>query len=270
MPGVSNYLFQRGIDILNTILGSSTDASTGTQTGTILASLGSVTKGGNTNAPGTSDSQNAEFWQHVGFSSRPSNPVGGVSACQAIAIRQNDRDVVICSRDIRTNSIYGNLNPGETCLWAAGADGNSQGRVIIKDNGSITIYTTDDNTSQGNATYFQIHPQNGMRFVAKWGSFVFDQTGFHIQHASGFTVDGGNIGGMPDPVSTISSYFKINAGTTKLAGTQTFLGQGLLGYNPVAWGLAENPLTAPPVPISPVGFGVPCGLFTSYSVRCGS
>lgn len=269
MPSITSLFLQVGIDVLDSMLGSNLNPATGTQTGTILCSLGSVNKGGAASSPGTADSSNAEWWQTVGLASRPSNPVGGASACQAVAIRQNDREIVIASRDTRTNSIYGNLAPGETCLFAAGADGKSQGRIMIKDEGSVTLMTTDDNTATGNATFFRIHPTKGMMFVAQWGSFTFDQTGFHVKHAAGFGIDGGAIGGMPAPFSALSSYVKIHAGTAKLDAPQTYLGSGLIGYSPVAWGLATNPLTMPMIPICPVGFGVPCGLFTSNSVRAG-
>jgi hypothetical protein len=247
---------QVGIDILNTYLG----ASETSPTGTILAQTGDVLKQ-------FTDCDQADWWQHVGFASRPSNVTAGKAACQGVAFRASDRDVVICSRDTRTNQIYGNLGPGETCLFGAGADGESQGRVIVKDDGSVTLATTDDNTSAGNMTYLRIHPTKGLTFVAPWGSIVFDEAGLRIKHDTGFSATAGGIGGLP---GGLSSYFKISAALTTVEGSTVFLGAGLAGYSPVAWGFAENPLTMPLVPICPAGFGIPCGLFTSNSVRAGT
>lgn len=256
MSGLS-YALQIGVDILNTFLG----ASANSQTGTILAQTGNVLKN-------TVDSTNTEWWQHVGLASRPSNPDAGQQACQAIVLMQGDRDVAICSRDVRTNQIYGNLAPGETCIFAAGADGKAQGRVLVKADGSVTLYTTDDNTDAGNAVYLRIHPTNGLTFVAPWGTLTFDQTGFHVKHESGFGLDGGAVGGLPAPFSAFSSYLTLSAGTAKIDGGQIYLGDGPV-YGLVAWGLGSNPLTMPQVPIAPAGEGVPCGLFTTARVHVG-
>jgi hypothetical protein len=256
MSGLS-YALQIGVDILNTVLG----ASPSSPTGTILAQTGDVLKG-------SVDSTNSEWWQHVGLASRPSNPVAGQIACQGISLRQADRDVVICSRDVRTNQIYGNLAPGETCIFAAGSDGNAQGRVMLKADGSVTLYTTDDNTPTGQAVYFRIHPTKGLTFVAPWGTFTFDQTGLHVKHQSGFGIDGGSIGGLPAPFSALSSYLTMTAATAKLDGAQIYLGNGPV-YGLVTWGLGSNPLTMPGIPIAPSGFEVPCGLFTTARVHVG-
>jgi hypothetical protein len=253
------YALKVGVDILDTMLGTNPDPTTGVATGTILAQTGNVTKG-------ITDCDAAEMWQHVGFASRPSNPLAGKAACQGIALVGTDRDFVICTRDTRTNQIYGNLAPGETCLFAAGADGNAQARLILKADGSITGYTTDDNTPTGKAIYLRIHPEDGLTFVSPWGTIAFDQVGFRATHQSGFSLVAGSIGGLPGPFAALNSYLTMSAATITANGAQVYLGGGPV-YLVAAGGLGSNPLSAPGIPIAPLGFGVPCGLLTQSVVH---
>ncbi|HEY2516941.1 MAG TPA: hypothetical protein VGI39_38985, partial [Polyangiaceae bacterium] len=255
-PTISG-VFQIGVDILNTILGTQTNPDNGQQTGTILAQTGDAVKQ-------VTDCDNAEWWQHTGFASRPVNPKNGVAACQGVAIRCSNRDVVIASRDVRTNQIYGNLSPGETCVFAPGPDGKAQARTMWKADGSITHYTTSTNDDSGSASYERIHPSKGWMLVWPWGKLVFDQTGFHMTHQSGVSFDMGQTGGLPIP--GLSSAIQFKAGLFKAEAGACFLGVGP-AWSPVAWGFAEVPLTMPGVPIIAAGFGAPIGLFTSNSVR---
>ena len=127
--------FQFGVDIMNT--------SVSVKTKKILAKTGSNI------GEGQSDSDNVEWWQHVGFASRPANPVKGKQAAQAITIRSGTIDCAIASQDLRGLDLYGQLSPGETCLYATGPDGSSQGRILIKGDGSVNIFTRKDNSSGG-------------------------------------------------------------------------------------------------------------------------
>lgn len=73
----------------------------------------------------------AEWWQHVGFASRPSNATSGSPSCQAVVIDQSDYPVVVASRDLRSASLAGQLGPGETAVYAAGPDGQGSPRVYL-------------------------------------------------------------------------------------------------------------------------------------------
>lgn len=247
---------QLGIDILSTALGETPDSPTGAP----VAQTGDVLKQ-------TVDTDNVELWQQSGFWSRPARPVAGKSACQGLIIRQGSRDVCFATRDVRTTPIFGNLNDGETVVFAVGPDGTGQARTIYKFDGSITHLTTDDNTASGNNIYLRIHPTQGLQFVAPWGTLTFDQAGFRVLHSSGASFQMGASGGLP--ISSLSSFIYLTAAQVKAEGGMTLLGTSDEGYSPVAWGLAENPLTMPSVPIAPEGYGIPCGLFTSNSVRVG-
>lgn len=127
-------LFHIGADILGTSIDSNTH--------TILAQLGDV-------VTGTVYSDNAELWQTPGIASRPRNPTAGKTSAQAIAIRESDRDIIIATRDVDSQTIYGNLKPGETSIYAPGSDGTAQGRIILKDDGSVNLFTKKDNEESG-------------------------------------------------------------------------------------------------------------------------
>lgn len=203
-------LIRRGVDILTTTVDRVTNK--------ILAQTGNV-------VGEVAESDNVEWWQHVGFSSRPSNPTKGKTAAQALVMEEGGHDIAFASQDTRSQEIYGNLKPGETCFYAAGADGLGQARVIGKADGSINIYTTDTNTKDGKAVYFRVAP-DGFSFVAPWGSVKFDSTGFHINHSSGASFNLGGIYGLPGPLSDIASYVRMQAGSLNVSASAQSMGVG--------------------------------------------
>lgn len=98
---------------------------------------------------GFTESDNVEWWQHVGFCSRPANPEKGKTAAQAFVVRGGGHDCAIASQDARGQELYGNLQPGETAMYAAGPDGTAQARILLKKDGSINIFTKKGNESSG-------------------------------------------------------------------------------------------------------------------------
>jgi hypothetical protein len=249
--------FAFGLDVMSTALDAATNA--------ITAVLGNTTSG-------STDSKDNEWMgSGPGFVSLPAPPTSGAPSCQVVAIRQGDKNVVIAAKDYRACSQYANLQPGEACMFAT----VGQARVLVKKDGSITLYTTDDNTATGNPVYFTLSPKNGLLFVAPWGRFEFSPNRFLMLHGSSdgsqtnFRIQGGGLN-TPGPLSGlgIGSYFTVQSGTITLSGLVN-AGVGPV-YSPVAYGLAEDPLTMPGTPISPVGYGAPCGLVTSASFRIGT
>lgn len=194
-------LFDVGVDCL----GSTRDAN-----GTLLLQTGDAVA-----AEVACDG--AEHWQHVGFASRPSLAINGASACQAIAIKTGSADACIATRDLRSQQVYGNLAEGETCVFAAGPNGTGQGCMSLKQDGSITLITSDNNTASGNGVYFKISPTK-MQFMAPWGSMTFDATGFHIKTKTGARLDMGALAAPPPLDTLVPSYVKISGGTVTLAG----------------------------------------------------
>lgn len=203
LPG----LFHIGAAVLKTSIDSVKN--------TLLAQIGSVVES-------YVYSDRAEIWQSWGFSSRPSPPTAGKDAAECIAIR-GDRDRIIAGRDVRGQAIYGNLKDGETCVYATGADGNAQGRLIVKQDGSATLFTTDSNDSTGNSVYFRVAP-DGFTWVAPWGTMRFDATGFHVLHASGARLDLGGMGGLRAPLDSLGSYAGMTAAMVNMDGSIFALG----------------------------------------------
>lgn len=124
-PPQLDDLFTPGADVLGTRQN---------EKGTILAQTGDV-------VGEEAHSDNAEWWQHVGFASRPAKAVAGKSACQVITINQGSNDICIASRDLRGSSLYGTLRDGETCVYAPGPTNQGTGRILLQDDGSGAIIT---------------------------------------------------------------------------------------------------------------------------------
>ena len=203
-----------GIDLLTTVVNATT-ARIFAQTGDVVSQ--------------TKDSDGVEWWQHAGFASRPPKADPGKKAAQAVVLKTSDRDVCIASVDNRGLDLYGNLAEGETCVYAAGEDGESQARRILKKDGSAAIFTTSDNTADGQSVYFRV-AKDGFRFVAPWGTLKFDATGFHILHSSGASFDLGGIFGVPGfdsaPLNSLTSYVRMQAGSVITASSTQALGTG--------------------------------------------
>jgi hypothetical protein len=125
---------------LKDILGS----TKGAETGTILLQTGDV-------GTGFTETDSVEYWQTSGIYSCPPSPTPGKSATQACVIRRGDTDICIATRDLRGQSLAGDVGPGETMIFAAGADGASQGRMLLKNDSSVNIYTKSNPGAQGMA-----------------------------------------------------------------------------------------------------------------------
>lgn len=198
---IFGQLFDIGVDILVTTLGKAT--------GVVTAQLGDSTAG-------KPDSDNAEWWQHAGFISRPALPTNGGASCQGLILKCSDRDLVFATRDTRGTSIYGNLADGETCVYASG----SQALSVWKRDGSVRHMTTDNNkppsptdgSTAGKAMYYGMSPGGAKgvaaggewRIYAPWGGEWFDASGFHQRYWFGGADDVGvsQIPGVPVMTTT--------------------------------------------------------------------
>lgn len=165
-PSASDRI-QAGFDVLFTKLTEKTKK--------IIANLGSANGA-------TSATDNAEWFQHVGFASRPSKPTRdgnkldgpstGRRAAQAVVIRMGDRDVVIASQDLRNLDIYGQLSDGETVIFATGEDGTAQARAILKADGSINLLTKKGNAADGAGVGLFIRPDGSITALGADGAAV--------------------------------------------------------------------------------------------------
>ena len=116
---VSDLIFI-GLDVLATAVSSTTNL--------ITAQIGDVVKQ-NVVDPA------AEWWQHVGFASRPSRPQSGKQAAQCVVVRRSDNDAVVASRDSASAQIYGQLDYGETAVYST----DGKGVAVFKKDGSIVV-----------------------------------------------------------------------------------------------------------------------------------
>jgi len=213
-------LIHVGFDVLTTIVNEKTRR--------VLAQIGSV-------VAETTDSDNAEWWQHVGFASRPSKPEAKTKAAQAVVVRAGDHDIITNSQDLRGLELYGNLKAGETCVYAAGEEGTGQARTLWRDDGAITHFTTEGNVAGGKAIYARVGKgldddtglMDGFSWAAPWGTMRFDQSGFHVVHSSGAEFHMGGINGMPAPLDQIGTYCSIQAAAVTTTSSCQSLGAGV-------------------------------------------
>ncbi len=213
-------LFDVGKDILVTTLNSVTNM--------VTAQLGDSTSQ-------HAETDNNEWWQHVGFVSRPAKPTQGGASCQGLCLKANDHDIIFATRDTRGSSIVGNLADGEACMYAPGA----QGRVLLKINGSVILLTTDSNTATGNTMFAGLSPVAASgaaggewRVFAPWGQQFQDGTGYHLRTWHGARLD---IGGMslPAPFNIFGSSARLSADIIHLDAAVLQLGRDAGNSQPV-------------------------------------
>lgn len=204
-----------------------------------------------------------QCWQQFGFASRPAMAAPGLGSAQTINIIRPNGDIAIAGRDLRDQSIYGNLSNGDTCVYGTGAAGLGQARVYVNgNNGSITLYTTGDgpdggmaNTDSGVGVYLRVAPDR-LSFMAPWGKLVFDASGFHVQTLTGAAFNLSNVN-LPAPIGGFNSA-RITASSITLDAPNVCLGPsptagGVLGYMPAVFGIL--PPAAPFIPLLGVGVG---------------
>jgi len=173
-------IFRIGVDVLRTTVSAKTKA--------VLAQIGDTTDTGQADGDavaGLTETDDVEWWQHVGYVSRPSKADAGVQSCQALVIRDSKNDVCFSSRDLRGLELAGSLREGETCVYGPGADGKAQGRMLIKDNGNVTLYTTKGNTATGTSVTIQCNADGTIYLASEFGALSIDSSAVKIAHVSG-------------------------------------------------------------------------------------
>lgn len=159
-------VFQAGIDVL----GSSVDE----ETGTVILQTGDI-------ANEFHEADNVEIWGPVNWIARPSTPQPGKAnaSCQAITIRESDNDKAFAFRDIRLQK-NGALLPGEFMACAGGEDGNAQGRILGKANGTVALYTSQGNVSGGGSIAIQVNATDGISLATPWGNLTIGPDGIKM------------------------------------------------------------------------------------------
>lgn len=231
----------------------------------VLGSGGSATPGNNVNSitlnlgvayTGESYTQDALLFTPPGIISIPQGPGSydnsgnfngtdtSPAGAQAVAYVRNDQWIVLGTRDTRTQFTPGNLQPGETAVFATGSTAAS----LYKLDGSVTHMTTSsDNSSQ---CYTSISP-TGWSVVTPFGTLTLDANGFAVRLSNGasFVLGGLN---FPGPLSAVSSYAMLTAGTVTVPASTINLGNpGPEGYQQVVY------------PLAPIVPGIPLPMFSS-------
>jgi hypothetical protein len=236
---------------------------------TVTSIMGTVSNPQNNNISATTgdavsgevSGPSTQMWQHVGFASKPAFPQPGIASAQSLNLVRANGDISIASKDLRDNDIYGNLGPGETCLYARGPLNEGMARVSLKADGSVTLSTTTEpvggiagmsNSDSGVGVYLRIDPDR-LSFIAPWGKLIFDKSGFHVQTQTGASIDLSNIS---IPLGGVNMC-RINASSVIIDSPTISLGpsptNGGIGYMNAVYGLIPPP--APSIPILGVGVG---------------
>lgn len=217
---------QAGFDILTTTVDAVTKK--------ITAQLGSV-------VGKTTDTDSAEWWQHVGIATRPPKPEAGKRAAQGLVMRLGDYDIVFASQDPRGLDLYGALDHGETCIYGAGEDGNAQGRILIKKDGSVSIFSKQGNAVGGTGMLIQLDAMNnairllnadghgiiidseGVKITAGDSALSLNADGSSKLVGTGSTqIDGGNIILGSTAVPGVNSVLTGVTGLVGVASTKVF------------------------------------------------
>lgn len=172
-----------GLDVLGT--------SVNAKNGAISAQLGDA-------VASESVAEDAEWFQHVGFASRPSRATPGKSACQVLSLERTGRDVCYASRDLRAEPPYGALGEGETCLYASGPNGTGTGTAELRDDGtnaSVVLSVRRNNSSSGGAVRVEVSSDGTVSITAGTASVVVDASGVVSVHAPSVSL--GGTGGAP-------------------------------------------------------------------------
>lgn len=168
--------------------------------------------------------QGCEYWQHIGFCSLPAKATPNQPSAQVIAIPNGDRDIIIASKDIRCQQIYGSLEAGETCIFG----GNSKARILIKNNDSCTIYSSGANDAIVYVSPTEIRSQIGSTVMIQTANSFDIQVGSSrltikdgeiTLMANKINVAGGSVGLGVTPILPVAV---TNAGPANVVSTCVF------------------------------------------------
>lgn len=99
--------------------------------------------------------------------------------------------------------------------------------------GSISHATTDKGGQGGFTVASRVLPTGFQRF-GSFGRETFDAGGWRVKHASGAQVALGAIGGLPAPLSSLGSFFRVTAGIIEINASAVTIGPTGAAGQPVA------------------------------------
>lgn len=194
--GLPGTFLRVGVDVLRSTISAKTKS--------ILLQIGDV-------LTGVAETDNVELWQTFGLVSRPPKAEAGKAAAQAVVASAGDKDIAIAGRDIRGQELVGSLEEGETCLYAAGPEGTSQGRVLLKGNGNLAMYTAEGNEAGGSSVTVQCNADGSIVAASQYAALYIGPDGFKLAHK-----DGGGIQLKDGKWAIIGDEVALNAGAVSL------------------------------------------------------
>ncbi len=148
-----------------------------------------------------------------------------------------------------------NIVAGEATLSAQ----NGHGRIRVKADGSVTMYTSDSNAKDGSAIFLRVSP-TGLEFCSPFGRFRFDRSGFHVATAGGGSLDMGGIdlsavpgiGALPSNVTdALTGYCTITSPQFHVESSMITFGPGAVHHPATFAPLNPGIGATPPSPLPP-------------------
>lgn len=219
--------------------------------GSILLQVGDVLSG-------EVERSDAECYGVPGIISVPANPTATQASAEVMTLRYGDRALCVAGRDLVSQSLAGALNPGETAVYAPGANGQGQARILLKDTGdtsSITIYTTEGNVSDGSSIAIQATSEGKINLAAStYGALTMSSDGITMAAPSApiNILSGGK-------VNITASGLTLNVGATLNVAaltawiTQVSIILGILANAPAANGAPPSGAIAALPTATPIG-----------------
>lgn len=175
-----------------------------------------------------------ELHSPYGFSARPLDPDTDASGaatmgCMALIGWEGGKGHAWLSYDPRAVPGLPPIKKGESIQY-----GPKQNFIRCHADGAITLMTTTDGTSAGQAVYRRCKP-DGFLDVGPWGHVRFDKTGYVVQSNYGPRLVMGGVSGLPGPLSSLSGYTYLQSHTTTIDSSMIALG-------PVGSGALSSPV----------------------------
>ena len=185
---------------------------------------------GNT-APGNAPvAGTAAFEAHhpLGFVARPLDPIldpdgnaDPTQSCNVMIGLMGGKGHAWPLEDTRVMPLLPQLRKGESMQY-----GPAWGQFCrMHEDGKISFYTTigqpaADIDNPGDPFYLELDPNpgpsQGFNVVGPWGKLTWGPAGFHARMFGGPSIDLGTIAGVPAPLSSLGSYFRVSAAMSQL------------------------------------------------------
>lgn len=165
-----------------------------------------------------------EVYHPYGFVGRPEDPdvapdAKVVRGATALYAYEGDQGTAILMNDPRVMEKLPGCGKGESFMYGAAGQ-----FIRCHRDGAISLFTTDDATTNGRSIYLKLSPTKGLEISMPWGRLTLGPNGFHVLHSSGARIDLGAISGLAAPLDTLSSYATLQGAMASVRGSAVSLG----------------------------------------------